>query len=174
MARKASWFPRSRPRGDRKYACLLVNRELVAFAALDFFAVHKPDCEHDHVPLNVSIGGWRVAIGRWLGRGHIDRIKVLLKPDRDTPGWGISALGVPPPRPEQTCRNAVVCVPAGRHTVALSPVEAAWRVAARTKRSPGCRFTPDEIYPDLSGEPATDGGADWRGWAHLHRLGYIY
>lgn len=49
---------------DRKYACLLVNREFVARGPLDLLAVRKPDYEHDHVAINLLIGGWEVAITR--------------------------------------------------------------------------------------------------------------
>jgi hypothetical protein len=49
---------------DRKYACLLVYREFVALGPVDFLAVRRPDYEHDHVAINLSIGGWEVAIAR--------------------------------------------------------------------------------------------------------------
>jgi hypothetical protein len=64
--------------GNRKYACLLVNRELIALACLGSFAVGKPHYEYRHRPLNLSIGGWQVAARALAGAGSIDRIKVLL------------------------------------------------------------------------------------------------
>jgi hypothetical protein len=54
--------------GNCKSACLLANGEFITLASVDLVAVRKPDYKHDHLPFNVLIGGWQVAVPAVAGR----------------------------------------------------------------------------------------------------------